>query len=125
VDISVLAQDANNSEVIRTGEVYVELVPRDRQHPPIFAHATFAAADNKLFRAAKVDFPGSGLWDVTIECRDSTTAEPVFISYTMDAGAALPNWLAIWPWFAWPLAAVALFLMHRKLVARHASKTRV
>lgn len=116
IDVSVLVQEVESGDVAREPEVQVELVSHDGQHHVAIAKATFAAAENKLFRAAKLSLPAPGRWDVRVECQNSRLADPICVSFSMDAGDAATKWYAVWPWLTWPAAVVVLFAIHRTLV---------
>jgi hypothetical protein len=80
------------------------------------ARATDQAATNKLFRAAAVELPAAGRWRVHVAA--TTSGGTIETQFTMIAGPPLPAWFDEWPWFGWPILAVALFIAHRFLAAR-------
>lgn len=127
-DVSVLLQDADTGEAVSDATVTVELTPADGQPAPLRALATTDAATNKLLRAALVELPSPGRWDVCVECTTAPGRPPIAATFSMDVAPPLPEWLTVWPWFAWPAIAVALFVVHRRLVhrnqSRHASGSR-
>jgi hypothetical protein len=120
MDVSVLVQNAQTGETIADADVQVRLMPHDRTASPVQAVATHADATNKLLQAALVELPASGGWDVEVECTTATVAgtQTSVANFSMEAGPPLPRWLAVWPWFTWPLAAILLFGVHRGLLAR-------
>lgn len=118
VDVSVLVQDANTGQTITDATITIELAPRDKSLPPIRAAATTEAATNKLLRAALVELPAPGRWDVRVECTTARDQAPIDVSFAMDCLRPLPRWLSVWPWFTWPIVAVMFFAIHRMLVAR-------
>jgi hypothetical protein len=71
-----------------------------------------------------VELPAAGWWDVEVECAVTEDAgtHNVQANFSMEAGAPLPPWLAIWPWFSWPIGAVLFFAVHRRLAARQLSR---
>jgi hypothetical protein len=122
IDISVLVQDASTGKPVENVEVDLRLVPRADREAPILAHTTTAAATNKLLRAALIELPHAGWWDVDVTCvADQARAE---FQFPMEAAAPLPRWLSIWPLFTWPLGAVLLFAAHRALVMRYRQRRR-
>ena len=125
VDISVLLQDAKTGQTVPGAAVTVELTPSDQSLPPLRAAATTADATNKLLRAALVDLPAAGRWDVRVECMTADDQAPVDVAFTMEAAPLLPRWLSVWPWFTWPLVAVLLFAIHRTLVTRRQLQRRL
>jgi hypothetical protein len=118
VDVSVLLQDATTGQIVADAAITVELAPHDKSQAPLRAIATTDAATNKLLRAAQVELPASGRWDVRVDCTTAHDQSPLAVEFTMDAAPPLPRWLSVWPWFSWPIVAVLLFAIHRALVAR-------
>ena len=117
IDVSVLLQDSDSGQPLADAQVEVRLALRDRPGAVIHATATKDAATNKLLRAALVDLPEPGWWDVALKC-SVNDRNPIQVDFTVEAGQRLPEWLTIWPWFAWPFGVVALFGIHRAIVAR-------
>jgi hypothetical protein len=115
VDISVLVQDAATGECLPDVRVTVYLTARASgqvlEHP-----ATEEAATNKLFRAAVFPLPQPGGWDVDVVV-DGRHGVAV-VRFAVEADEPAPRWRSVWPWFAWPALAVALFGIHRTLVRR-------
>src|SRR4051812_8549025 len=66
IDISVLAQDAKTGAILRDSPIRIRLECIDRAVIPLEQEATFAAATNKLFRAAQFDVPEAGNWRTTV-----------------------------------------------------------
>jgi hypothetical protein len=123
IDISVLLQDAATHQTITDATITVELTSPNKQQPPIHAAATTAAATNKLLSAALLELPTAGKWNVRIECIPPAAAATITANFTMEAAPPLPPWLAVWPWFTWPFAAVLVFAIHRRLVAQRKGGT--
>lgn len=123
VDVSVLVLNAETGVVISDTDVQVRLIPRDQMASPIHAVATHTDATNKLLQAALVELPAAGEWDVEVECTTPAGAgtQSSVAKFTMEARPQLPRWLAVWPWFTWPVAAIFLFGFHRHLVTRKQS----
>lgn len=117
VDVSVLIQHAKTGEVATDATATVELVSSDKSVAPLRAMATAEAATNKLLRSALLELPTAGEWNITV-----TTDLPSGVSYAaqfaVEAAPPLPAWLTLWPWMAWPVVAIVLFVIHRRLVAR-------
>jgi hypothetical protein len=116
VDISVLVQDAETDEPVSDAQVFMSLTLRENPERKIRTTATSAAATNKLMLSALVDLPEPGWWEVEVVCR--TDDGDTQVQFATEAGRPLPRWLAVWPWFSWPLGAVLLFGVHRLLVWR-------
>lgn len=118
VDVSVLLQDARTGQSIPDANITVALTPPNQFEPPLRAIATADAATNKLLRAALLELPSAGEWQFRVECTVPPADSLVAATFTASVAEPLPRWLTVWPWFTWPLAAVALFAVHRTLVAR-------
>lgn len=117
IDVSVLVQHAESGEVSPDAKAIVELAGAERSAPPLRAVATPEAATNKLLRAALFELPAAGKWTVAV-----ATELPGGVSHTtrfeVKASPPLPAWLTLWPLLAWPIVAIVLFVIHRRLVAR-------
>jgi hypothetical protein len=115
VDVSVLVLDAATAEHVPQARVTVRLTARGTgevlEHP-----ATAAAATNKLFHAAVFELPEPGWWDVEVAVEGPRG--PALLRFGLEADEPPPRWLELWPWFAWPALAVALFGLHRVLARR-------
>ena len=124
VDVSVLVQDAATGQTVPNATITVELTPADPSRPAIRAAATTTAATNKLLRAALVDLPSDGRWNVCVETTTVADQAPFKISFAIEAAPPLPRWLSVWPWFSWPVLAVLIFAIHRTLVNQRAGQAR-
>jgi hypothetical protein len=115
VDVSVLVQDAATGECLPEARVTLHLTARGTgdvlEYP-----ATAEAATNKLFHAAVFQLPEPGWWDVEVTVEGPQG--PAVLRFEARADEPLPRWLELWPWFAWPALAVALFGLHQVLVRR-------
>jgi hypothetical protein len=116
VDVSVWVQNTDG-RTITEADVHVRLAPRGADRVAIEATATREAATNKLFQAALVELPAAGIWDVTVTC-EIGAERPRAVEFPLEVSPPLPALRGVWPWFSWPAVAVALFAMHRGLVAR-------
>lgn len=114
VDISVFVRDAITDEPIAECDIVVRVTPRGCSDDAIQQPATTASATNKLFQATVFDLPTSGWWDVTV--RIDGPREPVEISFAMEADEPLPRVWEMAPWIVWPIGAILLFLVHKRLV---------
>ena len=111
------AQDAETGQPFDDAEVNVRITPADVGGRTIHAVATQAAATNKLLRAALMELPSPGSWDVEIAyVADAKPSRQV--RFTLEAGRPLTRWVTVWPWFGWPAAVVLLYGVHRWLVGR-------
>ena len=43
---------------------------------------------------------------------------PARARFEVEAAEAAPRWLALWPWFGWPVLMIVLFGIHQVLVRR-------
>jgi hypothetical protein len=115
-DISVAIQNSATGEVREDVQVNVELKHRDLTVPFIRTAATTQAATNKLLRAALVELPEQGTWDVTVYVLAGSASKHVETHFTMDVAAPWPTWMTEWPWFCWPVVPILFFIVHRFLV---------
>src|SRR5262245_50018287 len=66
VDISVMVQNAENSELVTDGQVAIRVTRQGHARAAISRVATSESATNKLFRAANFELPEPGEWDVEV-----------------------------------------------------------
>jgi hypothetical protein len=115
VDVSVLVLDAATGEFVPEARVTVRLTAR-KTGDVLEIPATAEAATNRLLRAAVFELPEPGWWDVEVAV--AGPHGPARIRFGMEADEPPPPWMELWPWFAWPAVAVALFGLHQGLVRR-------
>jgi hypothetical protein len=65
VDVSVLVQDIERESVLDV-PVFVEALPVAAEAEAVRHEATRQQATNKLFKAAKFDIPGEGVWELRV-----------------------------------------------------------
>ncbi len=116
IDVSVLVQDAQTGRSVKDAEVVVTLTSAADPAASILGRATVDAATNKLLRAALLELPAEGTWDVAVAC-DGPQGQGT-VRFAVQAAGPLPPWLTEWPWFGWPMGVVVLFGTHRYLVWR-------
>jgi hypothetical protein len=116
VDLSVLVQDAATGEPVPSVRVTVTLAPRGRPGEAIRHPATTEAATNKLLHAALFVLPEPGWWEVLVQFEGPRGMAEVH--FTVEAAEPAPRWPSLWPWLAWPAAAITLFGIHQFLVWR-------
>lgn len=118
IDISIFVQDVATGEPVVGTQVMVRATPRHPGGESSYYSATTEAATNKLYQAAVFDLPEPGGWEVEIEIEG--LAEPIQVSFAMEADQPLPHVWEMAPWIAWPVLAIALFCVHQWLVRRKA-----
>lgn len=117
VDVSVLVQDVETGDVAADATVIVDVTDLAKSFPPQRAVATAETATNKLLRSALLELPAAGKWSVRVECKLPGGTLHV-TQFDVEALTPLPPWLTFWPWIGWPVVAIVLFVIHRRLVAR-------
>lgn len=128
IDISTLVQDAATGRVRDDVPVVVRLQSIERHGLTLEQAATVSAATNKLFRAAVINLPEAGKWRVEIlvgdEARSTSASDRSFstLAFDFDVAATSPQWLYLAAWVGWPVAVIAMFLIHQILVARSLRK---
>ena len=121
VDISVLLLDRKTGEPDGKARITVEVSPDGRPGEVVRRLATGGAAINKLYRAASFDLKEAGRCGVEIVIEGP--ADPGAIRFDLIVGVPWSPRAGIWPWILWPLPAVGLFGIHRRLVARRTKGT--
>jgi hypothetical protein len=114
VDVSVFVQDAVTGQPVPEARVAVSVAPRGRPGEAVTYRATAEAATNKLYRAAVFDLPEPGWWEMEVSVE--TDHDTIRVHFEVEAAAPPPRWLALWPWFSWPVVVIALYGVHRLLV---------
>jgi len=116
VDVSVLVLDANTGDPVPGARVTVEVAPRDHSGVTASYLATTEAATNKLLQAAVFDLPDAGRYDVSVNVERN--AEHAQLQLDLDVAKPSTPQADLWWWILWPAPVVALYGMHRRLVAR-------
>jgi hypothetical protein len=120
VDISVLVQDADSSKPVPDVKISIRLTPRGRPMSESITHpATAEAATNKLLQAALFDLPEAGWWEIAVTV--DGPAGHAEARCEVEVFEPWPHWLAVFPWIAWPIIPIVLFLVHQVLVSRRAA----
>lgn len=117
VDLSVWVQEAASGQSLPEASVGIELLSADGIS--LRAAATREAATNKLLRAAILDVPKPGLWQVRANV--SGHLGEVRLACPISVGPPMPKWRSMWMWYSWPAAFVALFVwrqMHSSMAGR-------
>jgi hypothetical protein len=113
VDISVLVQDADSSKPLLDVPVEVRVRSVDVPETAMGGLASVEAATNKLFRALQLDLAPAGRWRVEVTAGGTETA-----GFEMELGEALPSWLGLAGWIAWPVLVIFLFAVHAWLARK-------
>jgi hypothetical protein len=121
-DVSVLVQNARTGQLVPEAEVWLTLTCRAAPEVALRAAATTEAATNRLLRAALVEIPRAGWWDVNVSC--AAEGQATAVRFSMEVAPPLPDWLTVWPWFSWPVWTVIVFGLHRALVFRRHGRRR-
>jgi hypothetical protein len=104
-DVSVLVQDRASGEVLLDAAVALSLRGPDGQ-----THALEAVSGtNRLLKAAVVDLPVAGAWELEVSVRRAERVTTV--SCELPVGPPVSGLAGIWPLVAIPPAAIALFVL--------------
>jgi hypothetical protein len=120
VDVSVLVQDVNTGKTLP--DVPVAVSAHSIRHPQkrIRSPATTDAATNKLLRAAQLPLSEPGPWHLEVAVEDY--GQEPSIGFDVEIADALPPWVQTGLWIGWPLAAIAIFVLHQLLVRRRQAR---
>ncbi len=121
VDVSVMVQDAATERILAGAEVTIAATDQTSAQM-VRGTATSAAATNKLLQAATLELPTTGRW--RIDVRVDAAAGAGDVGFELNVAPPLPRWVAMLPWFAWPLGVVVLFAAS-ELARSRTSETRV
>jgi hypothetical protein len=116
VDISAFVQDASTGNPIKDVRVTIRMTRKEI--PALESPATTEAATNKLFRAAQLELPAPGRWQMQVQVQGPHGL--AVIGGDVDVAEALPRWRQMWPWIGWPALVIALFGIHQILIRRRA-----
>jgi hypothetical protein len=122
IDVSVLLQNDSNSAVIADAEIAVTLHSTSQPDLAVSAPATRSQATNKLLQSALIELPHAGVWNGTIHCvADGKSAAVLF---ELNVAEATPPWRSLAGWILWPIAALTLFVVHRRLAPETENRSR-
>ena len=110
LDVSVLTQSAETGEIVEPRRVLVRFQPAGSKEPPLTRRATREQATNKLLRAAAIELPHAGAWELTVEVQ-TVDGESHRSGFVVTAGKPLPRLFELGGWLLWPLVPVGLFLV--------------
>ena len=120
VDVSVLVQYAATGELAMGVQVTIRAERRGFPSDGVLHSATTEAATNKLYHVSTFDLPEPGRY--SLEVRIDGDQGEAQVAFELEAAEPLPQWLAMWPWVAWPVLAILLFCIHQLLVRSWESK---
>jgi hypothetical protein len=114
VDISLMIQSSDNQQPLLDCVSEVQL--RKEGEVTISSEATRGTAQNKLFYAAQVRIPDSGVWDLNITIKRGDDLARV--SGAITFGASSPVLLVYWRSLAIPPILISLFALNQWLKRR-------
>lgn len=120
VDISVFVQDVATGESVPDVIVVVRLTLRVPGEKTKEYRASRESATNKLYQSALCPITEVGWWDVEVVV-DGARGEGRG-RFEMDAARPSARWVAMWPWFVWPVVPIGLFCLHAFIVRRRGRK---
>lgn len=115
-DLSVLVQAADGEALLGCTVDLLPAAPGGEVHR---VRATREAATNKLLQAALVDLPQAGTWNLAVEV--TCGGRSARVAGNLPVAAAPRRAATLWPLFALPVAAVALFALGQWLSRRRAA----
>ena len=113
VDISLMIQSSDNQPLL---DCVTEVQLRKEGEVSIRSEATHGAAQNKLFYAAQVRIPKSGVWDLDVTIRRGDDSARV--SGAITVAASNPVLLVYWRSLAIPPILISLFALNQWLTRR-------
>jgi hypothetical protein len=122
VDISVLLIDRNTGEPDGKVRVTIEVSPEGKPDKVVRHLAVEQAATNKLFRAASFELRETGRCGVDVCIEGPVDRVKIHFDLIVEMPWSTPT--GIWPWVLWPLPAIGLYGMHRRLVRRRTKSPR-
>ncbi len=122
IDVSVLVQENPSGKFEAGSAVTVSAYPVGAPERKVSEPATTEAATNKLFRAALLELPEPGLWQVEVEV--GSAAGRAVARFQLSVEDAYPRWAAYGPWIGLPGVAVLFFAAHQWLVKTRAGNPR-
>lgn len=116
MDASVFVQDAASGAVASDVEIVIAVAPAGRPEQTQHYPATREAATNKLFRAARLELPHAGKWELSVIVQSPGTK--AHAGCLLDVAAPSPTIRGLAWWIAWPLLPLVFFAVHQVLVHR-------
>lgn len=116
VDVSVLVQDAVTGDLVPDAAVTIRVAPAGCPEQHVSYLATTAAASNKLFRAAQLEIPQTGRWEIRVMVTDGLGKVECQFDVEVAERSGWGNDLPLW--IGWPAVAVLLFAVHQFLVSK-------
>ena len=113
-DVSVLVQD-DRGAMLDDCRARIGLIPEGQPHLRREYEATSAAATNKLFRAARVEFDTRGGW--IIEAEVTANGKTLLVRQRVEVGDSRQGARAYAGWIAWPFVVLAFAALRERLLA--------
>ena len=111
LDLSLLVQDKTSLEVTDNYRASATLVcEADATVDAITLPLDRAAATNRLFRAALLDVPVSGTWQVTLKIEGTADAALRF-AFPLEIAPPQPRIRDVWLWILLPALPLLIFLV--------------
>ena len=125
VDISVLVQDSTTGEPLPEARVTFAVWPEGRPRAALRQPASAKVATNRLLQAALIPLSEPGRWvvEVAVGRASAEEKEVVRVAFALDVAEALPRWVTLWPWIAWPFGVVFFFGLHQWVIRRSIAST--
>jgi hypothetical protein len=114
VDIGLLVRDRKDQQPVFDCQVLIQLHKEGAMS--IRSQATHEAAHNKLFYAAQVKIPESGLWELEVEIHHGD--QSIVFNGEIAVASASPVLLVYWRSLALPPVLISLFAVNQWLKRR-------
>ena len=113
LDLSLLVQDKTSLEVTDDYRATVTLAcEADATVDAITLPLDRAAATNRLFRAALLDVPVSGTWQVSLTVEEAATATAAMrFAFPLEIAPPQPRIRDVWLWILLPALPLLIFLV--------------
>lgn len=114
VDISLLVRDRKDQQPVFDCQAFIQLCKEGAMSIP--SQATHEAAHNKLFYAAPVKVPESGLWELEVDIQHGD--DSISVAGEIAVASSNPLLLVYWRSLALPPVFISLFAVNQWLKRR-------